>query len=240
MNKTILKATLLLAAVLALPMSANAVLLGRDINGNAVVGNDVDAVFLYDDVLNVTWLRDANAGAGSAYDDIGINGGTTTDGQMTWAQANTWAANLVVGAYDDWRLPTLKPVNGASFNYNYTTNGTSDLGFGARATGWGTASEMGHLFYVTLGNNRDSFSNTGDFQNLQSYVYWSGLEVAPDFAWFFTFDGYQNAGEKTVSHNAFAVRPGDVLAPIPEPETYALMLAGLVVVGAVARWRKAK
>jgi hypothetical protein len=33
---------------------------------------------------------------------------------------------------------------------------------------------------------------------------------------------------------------GDVLAPIPEPETYALMLAGLALVGAAARRRKAK
>jgi hypothetical protein len=35
------------------------------------------------------------------------------------------------------------------------------------------------------------------------------------------------------------VRDGNV-SPIPEPETYALMLAGLAVVGAAARRRKAK
>ncbi|MBK9347843.1 MAG: PEP-CTERM sorting domain-containing protein [Burkholderiales bacterium] len=38
-----------------------------------------------------------------------------------------------------------------------------------------------------------------------------------------------------------AVRTGDVLlAPVPEPETYAMLLAGLGVMGAVARRRKAK
>ena len=36
---------------------------------------------IYDDVLNITWLQDANYGAGSIYD----NGDSITDGRMTWA-----------------------------------------------------------------------------------------------------------------------------------------------------------
>ena len=34
--------------------TAQASLVGRDINGNPVAGSDASAVFLYDDVLNVT------------------------------------------------------------------------------------------------------------------------------------------------------------------------------------------
>jgi GH15 family glucan-1,4-alpha-glucosidase len=75
MKKMILRTTLLMAAVLALPMSAHAVLSGRDINGAAVAGNDVNSVFLYDDVLNVTWLRDANYSQTSGYNaDAGRSG----------------------------------------------------------------------------------------------------------------------------------------------------------------------
>ena len=253
MKKMILKTALLACVAIAgnaqaLPVAGQGTwettLVGRDINGNAVAGNAASSVFLYDTVLDVTWLRDANA-----------------NGAMKWSDANTWAADLVVGAYDDWRLPTLTPVNGTAFNINFTNNGTSDNGYGATGTGWGTASEMGHLFYVTLGNTGyctpdedesngceeqpgSGLTNTGDFQNLQESFYWSGLEYAPltSHAWNFnTSVGGQNGYYKTDSMYALAVRPGDVLVPaVPEPETYALMLAGLAVVGAAARRRKAK
>jgi len=225
--------------------AANAALVGRDINGNAVAGNAASSVFLYDTVLNVTWLRNANA-----------------NGLMNRTQANTWAANLVVGAYDDWRLPTLGPVNGTSFNYNFTNNGTSDVGTAATGIGWGTASEMGHLFYVTLGNKGYctpgaggssgcaeqpgwGLTNTGAFQNLQS-DYWSGLEYAPGTydAWFFSTGGgggQYDLVDEPYSLYALAVRPGDVLAPaaVPIPAAAWLMLSGIGALGAAARRRKA-
>ena len=234
MNKTIFRAALLAFAAVAgsaqaLPVVGQGTwettLLGRDINGNAVAGNDMNSVFLYDTVLNITWLRDGNA-----------------NGQMDWGRVNTWAANLVVGGYDDWQLPTLQPVNGTSFNYDFTYDGSSDIGYGAAGTGWGTASEMGHLFYVTLGNTKGSLSNTGDFQNLQPDGYWFGLEYAPNTstAWMFsTSYGYHTSYGKGNTRYALAVRSGDVLSPVPEPETYALVLAGLAVVGAAAK-RKAR
>jgi hypothetical protein len=252
MRQLILKTALLACAAIAGNAHAVAVagqgtwetrLLGRDINGNAVAGNADSAVFLYDTVLDVTWLRDANYAQTSGYYSL------YSDGRMNWVAVNTWAANLVVGAYDDWRLPTLQPVNGTSFNYDQTFDGTSDRGYAATGTGWGTASEMGHLFYVTLGNTQAPFSdtalsNTGDFQNLQSSAYWSGLVYAtsPSNVWTFNpGDGRQGRNSKNDLLRAMAVRPGDVLvSPIPEPETYALMLAGLGLVGFMARRRKAK
>jgi hypothetical protein len=221
---------------------ANAALVGRDINGNAVAGNAASSVFLYDTVLNVTWLRNANA-----------------NGLMNWTQANTWAANLVVGAYDDWRLPTMISTPNTTLSYA----GGTDYGYNVRTTSGSTVySEMASLWYDTLGNKSKcppgnascsgpdypqpdwGLTNTGAFQNLLAYNYWSGLEYAPStsYAWgFSTAYGQQGDVGKASSLFAMAVRPGDVLVPaVPEPETYALMLAGLAVVGAAARRRKAK
>jgi hypothetical protein len=52
--KTPLLCSTLLAALVCVSGGAQASLVGRDINGNAVAGNDASSVFLYDDVLNVT------------------------------------------------------------------------------------------------------------------------------------------------------------------------------------------
>ncbi len=112
MKKTLL-CSALLAALMCVSGGAQASLVGRDINGNAVAGGDASSVFLYDTMLNVTWLRDANA-----------------NGSMNWTQANTWAANLVVGAYDDWRLPTMISTPNTTFSYA----GGTDYGFNVRTT----------------------------------------------------------------------------------------------------------
>jgi hypothetical protein len=67
---------------------------------------------VYDDVLNITWLQDANFGAGSIYD----SGVSTTDGRMLWANAAAWADNLSYfdsvrnTTWLDWRLPSVSPI----------------------------------------------------------------------------------------------------------------------------------
>jgi hypothetical protein len=212
----------LLAAVagaVMLAASAQAALVGRDINGNAVAGDAASSVFLYDTDRKITWLRDANAGAGSTFD----NGGDTTDGRMTWANAVAWADALTVGAFDDWRLPTA-----------LNADGSGPCGPAHNCTG----SEMGHLWYTALGNTAFAFTNDGDFLNMQSSVYYSGTEFAPfPFAWsFFTNGGFQSAGNKNVQLFAMAVRPGDVLAAqVPEPESLLLSLTGLGALALVRR-----
>ena len=130
------------------------------------------------------------------------------NGLMNWATAVSWADGFSFGGYSDWRLPT------------------SDTCEGFNCTG----SEMGHLWYVELGNQAGQMTNTGGFQNLESFAYWSGTEFASDAccAWVFaTRNGLQTFYSKGNSPYAMAVRPGDVTAAVPEPQTYALMLIGL-------------
>ena len=68
------------------------------------------------------------------------------------------------------------------------------------------------------------------FDGVQSGGYWSGTEYAPGpgSAWsFFTFGGGQvNVGKSNALY-AVAVRPGDVAARVPEPQTLALVLLAL-------------
>jgi hypothetical protein len=229
---------LLLVILVALGAGgAQAALVGRDINGNAVLGSDASSVFLYDTVLNVTWLRNANV-----------------NGEITWDDAKTWAANLIVGNYGGWRLPTMTSspntwvswTGGTDILYNVRTKDGIATQYQADQTVY---SEMASLWYDTLGNkayydisgNPDQagwgLTHTGDFQNLQSYFYWSGLEYTPgpSSAWSFNMGyGLQINAGKTGALYALAVRDGDVLAT-PIPATAWLMLSGIGALGAAAR-----
>ena len=169
--------------------------------------------------------RDLNGdGTVDAFYDTDLNitwrRNANLNGLMTWADAVTWADNMTFGGYSDWRLPA----------------SAACLGFNC------TASEMGHLWYVELGNLAgDVTPNTGNFGNMQLYAYWSGTTYAtdPGQAYHLNIDGGdQDVAGKGNALYAMAVRPGDVVAAVPEPETYAMMLAGLTALGVIGRRRR--
>ena len=76
---------------------------------------------------------------------------------------------------------------------------------------------------------------------MQRDFYWSGTEFAPGInAWYFyPVLGFQNVGFEVSRFFAVAVRPGDVTAPVPEPQTLALALLALAAT-VVARRRRAR
>ena len=188
---------------------------------------------IYDDVLGITWLQDANYARTSGYD---------SDGRMAWYDAVAWANQLVYQGYEDWRLPTTMD---GPWEWGY--DGTTTAGYNI------TTSEMGYMYYENLGNlgfyATDGtyeqpgwgLSNTGPFINLQPRFYWSGTENAPhpDAAWLFFFDyGYQGIGPHDIAPHdggyAWAVRPGDSV-PIPEPSTLLLLCSGLLGLAVFSR-----
>lgn len=211
----------------------------RDLDGDT---STIEAFF--DTVLNITWLADANFAQTSGFD---------SDGQMTWTNASAWANSLTVNGVAGWRLPTTTPIDGVVFNTIFSNNATTDSGYAA-SDGWvdgagNPVSELGHLYYVALGNlgfcapdngapsscapsTGWGLSNTGAFSNMQTSYYWTDAiqPAATLSAWALRMGwGEQDTRGQTNEHFAWAVHDGDVGAPVPAPA--ALWLLGSALLG---------
>ena len=189
-----------------------------------------------------------------------------------WIPGSTqvaWAAGLTLGGVSGWRLPTVRPVDGSTFDTTFSNNATTDWGYAPTTTdgtdgGWRDVSntpvsEMGHMYYVTLGNlgactpdDADPSScavqpgrgltNTGPFRDIQSGAeYWSGTELSFFNAWDSEFDtGIQTNDFEDDDFYAWAVRSGDVPATVvPVPAAVWLFASGLIGLLGVARQKKA-
>ena len=141
--------------------------------------------------------------------------GYNTDGLMTWGAANNWVNQLNAGGRSDWRLPTTSEF---SHLFSDELEGVKD-----------------HNIYDTHNNaNFALFSNIQAPHYNNSFTYWTATPTGEtDIHSTFGFNaGRDFTDNKDVGHYAMAV------APIPEPETYAMLLAGLGLVSLVARRRK--
>jgi hypothetical protein len=225
------------------------VLGGVLIPANAMLISRVGGAAYYDDILNITWLADANYAKTSGY--LAVD----SIGQMTWDESETWVGALNTAIYlgaNKWRLPAV--IDTAHPDCNFSRSGGTDCGYNVDTS----TGEMAHLFYVTLGNlawydtsgNGPQpgwgLSNTGPFTNIETVPvwpdnssYWSGTELAsdPSIAWMFNFfDGEQNRNLKWAEHYAWPVLDGDIGA-IPIPATAYLFASALGLLGWMRRGR---
>jgi len=117
---------------------------------------------IYDSDLDITWLQDANyAGVAMSHDE-----------------ALAWAESLVYQGYEDWRLPSAlnQDGTGPDSTYSFIPGSTSPPKVC-------DDSEMGHLYFISLGNpldpNDEFPTNSGPFVNVQQH-YWyaeSGIDT---------------------------------------------------------------
>ncbi len=194
---------LIAAPALAGPISGQgtweSTLQARDLTGD----NVADA--FYDSVLNVTWLADANANLANANQVPNVYAG----GNLTWSAAMSWAGNLALGGYTEWRLPKMLDTGTAGCNFSFA--GGTDCGYNSLTKAGATVySELAHLFHETLGNvgkyttsgavrpgvmgTDYGLTNTGNFSNFEDLItptlatyYWFGQEYALNtvYAWAF-------------------------------------------------------
>jgi len=176
-----MKKTRVIAAAVGCIFLIPAILAQAALHGRNLDNDPATFEAYYDDVLDITWLADAN---------FALTSGRDADGMMTWPTATAWVASLDYFGITGWRLPALAPLNGSLYVHTFSNNGTTDVGFGIR----GTDSELAHLYYVTLGNkglckpddsdpgscvvqNGWGLKNSGPFVNVGAIAgHWTGSE----------------------------------------------------------------
>lgn len=215
---------------------AGAALLER--GTGTITGISGDYKLIYDDVLDITWLDYTNAG-------------------NSWLNQKAWAQGLEVTfdgrTFTDWSLPAVDEstlnLDGLFGYEGPDTSGYHDYLWGYKML----SSEMGHLFYETLGNlgwydengtQRDTgygLLNTDAFENLEAAFYWTETQSSEgtyfDWAWGFGFGvGVQMEGMQGGSALGLAIMPGDV-SSVPIPGAIWMLGTGVACLLAARRKR---
>ncbi len=104
---------------------------------------------IYDDVLNITWLQDANYALTSGFDSLD----TEVDGKLRWNYAKQFVDELEYAGFDDWRMPRIvfEDTNGNGYP-DCTTDGISVCSEEEIRK----MSEIHYMYSVTLGNVTDT------------------------------------------------------------------------------------
>ncbi|WP_281561122.1 PEP-CTERM sorting domain-containing protein [Thalassomonas sp. RHCl1] len=236
--------SLVLCALFTVVNQAHAALLERTIVVDG--GPNVDAY--YDDVLDITWLKNANFMETTDWDG-------NDETFRNWADAKTWVAQLSIGEYDDWRLPSVQPLDAIDgFDYYQTLDGSTDVGYNSTSE----MHELAYMFYANLGLesrinsnntwnsrwvdynfyevNTQSLGNRIDIDSFYSAQYWydEEYEAKAGNAWVFdTRVGRQVGLSQTLTGGrAWAVRDGDVASAVtsevPEPASVFLFASALL------------
>ena len=199
--------------LLLLSFNATAALSIRDLDGDWSNGHEG----VYDDVLDITWLADANLSSSNNY------GHSFTQFGSHWNVANNFIDSLNSISYlghDSWRLP------------------------GGSCQGSGCGENIGYISDELLFHHYQNFEslenshminglnilNISLFSNVQSH-YWTSTKhgyVSPiRYSW-----GGQNLVYINGPSHTWPVHDGDIgLAPVPLPAGIYLFLSGLVGLG---------
>lgn len=211
------------AALAVAIVSADMLAGGR---AEAALVPSADGETVHDTMLKVTWLANANLAAKEKFGVKNIN----PDGSMSWDTAQNWVAAMNAANYkghSDWRLPpTPQPdpncTQHTTIGYDHDTKQFSG-GFAYKCT----ASDMGALFYMSLGGKKGvTVLETGSpnlryFRNFQPYLYWSGTvyPVVGKSSWSFSFgNGFEGTNLNANAMYALPEYPDQSMPSEKPPE----------------------
>lgn len=188
---------------------------------------------IYDTVLDITWLQDAQYSIAS-----------TGVAKRNWVDAMNWADQLEY--YDsvrdvtwtNWRLPS-------------TVNDPSSIGWDTT----GMSSELAYMYYINLGYEANmsldpsdpapTSTNYNPFYNLAYRGYWSSTATGNgdsdiDVWYLHMHFGYQDVNSGLGDEQRmWAVMDGDVAATfVPLPPSMYLMVSGLLGFAAIGSLKK--
>ena len=219
--------------ILGLGLSAALIFLQSAVNATLI---DRSKGLIYDDVLDITWMQDANYAKTSGYD---------TDGIMTWGETMDWASKVVYAGYGGWRLPSALHSDGSG----------PCLGDNC------TDSEFGHIMLadrLVISPEGTYFNNIQSGLSLPSPGYWTSTEYSSSEAWVWGVSRFEHLYSRKLlddvnpfgnayelSIYGWAVHDGDVASNVGlidtllGPYTLALLSLGFVVI-VLVRHRKIK
>jgi len=208
----------------------------RDLDGDWSNGHEG----VYDDVLDITWLADANYAKTSGYSaqnysECGNYSGCVTDvlasGQFGWQAAKDWADSLEIFNQTNWRLPSIvRPLmNQAGYLTPFSELGhmyNANFGF---SFNWCCLPIANSEFTASSIHTTSPSNEIDKFSNIYAVGYWNEEQASGYSAWSTnmisgsTSDTYKN------SHvYAWAVHDGDVGNPVPLPAGFWLFASGLI------------
>lgn len=222
-----------IVGLLSLSSSAQAALLSR-LSGQAI----------YDTVLDVTWLANANLaltetfglptqndyiGASPEYIDTRFGTTTYTVAAAYVSQMNAYSGGSGYLGVNTWRLPWT-PQTDPTCQGSDPYNGYDGC----------TGSELGHLFLVEFGGSL-SDPDAALYSNLTGGLYWSGSVDSGDSMRSWATFASSHIGRQVSwywydSAKILPVADGDVFAT-PVPAAGYLLLSGLVTMVGTARLR---
>lgn len=202
--------------------------------------------------LAISAFSTAQAASINGLVNTGVGASGTADTHYALSSASTASTVPVITYNNQWPISPwigndatskwITPTADQSQSFDAWSSGTYTYSLSFDLSGFkaGTASFSGRMAAdnaVTVLLNSHTISSASGFTGWSAFASNGGFIDGVNTIEFVVTNWAQNGGNPTGLRVEFT---DSTVAPVPEPETYAMLLGGLALVGAIARRRKSK